>query len=417
MGVRLALMVALAGCSFEPGTFTRGDGGGDDGPTTGDVPGSELDAALCESWQARHFTPCAIPPPMGGLTLTQANSPYKLVTTSGVLTDKNGAVAVASDVIMQADSSMALLISVDSLTVETGALLSVTGDKPLIVASWGPIAIDGTIDAGSHVNGNVIGAGGGAAAYCTGAQLAVKGTDETTTGGGSGGGGGGGFRGAGGAGGAGDSGRQNAGGAGGAAAAAVPMVVRGGCSGAISGKAGPDPSVSDPDAVSAAGVGGGGLQLSARTSIAINNTGRVLAGGMGGGGSPDNAACGGGGGGAGGYIGLEAPTIVFSGAPVLAANGGGGGASNLFNSPGDAGDDGGPNATRAAGGAAVGGSCSDAGGLGGAGATLTGAAAANNDVICGGAGGGGGAGHILIFSPSLDVGSAVISPAHIANPF
>jgi hypothetical protein len=417
MGVRLVVVLALAGCSFKPGTFSGGDAPVADDDAPGDVPGSELDASVCESWQARHFMPCAIPPPMGGLTLTQANSPYKYVTSTGALTDKNGTVAVASTVITQTDSSMAALISVDSLTVETGALLSVTGDKPLIVASWGPIAIDGTIDVGSHVAGTVVGAGGGAAAYCTGAQLAGKGADDADGGGGSGGGGGGGFRGGGGAGGAGDSNRQNAGGPGGALAAGVPMVVRGGCSGGISGKAGPDSNVSDPNAVSAAGIGGGGLQLSALTSIAINSTGRVLAGGMGGGGSPDNAACGGGGGGAGGYIGLEAPTIVFSGAPVLAANGGGGGASNLFNSPGDAGDDGGPNATRAAGGAAVGGSCSDAGGLGGAGGTLGGAAAANNDVICGGAGGGGGAGHILIFSPSLDVASAVISPAHTLNPF
>src|SRR5690349_858831 len=138
MGVRLVLLLAVTGCSFKPGTFSGGDAplGDDDAPVTGDVPGSEVDAPLCESWSARHFMPCAIPPPMGGLTLTQANSPYKYVTTSGALTDKNGAVAVASTVITQTDSSMAALLSVDSLTVETGASLAVTGDKPLIIASW-----------------------------------------------------------------------------------------------------------------------------------------------------------------------------------------------------------------------------------------------------------------------------------------
>jgi hypothetical protein len=417
MGLRLAawLALALGGCSFNPGSYAKDDASlDDDGPGDGLQDDSMIDAPLCESWSARHFVPCAIPPPMGGLTLTMADSPYTYSTTTGVLSDNNGPVDVADTDITQTGGTMAALISVSSLTVETGALLNVVGNKPLIVASWGPIAIDGTIDAGSHRATAAIGAGGGAVAFCTGLQQAGVGLEDVDGGGGSGGGGGGGFRGAGGTGGAGDSNNQNAGGVGGAAASGVPMVVRGGCSGGISGEAGPDGA--DPNATSPGGIGGGALQLTARTSIAINNTGRVLAGGMGGGGAPDGSACGGGGGGAGGYIGLDAPTIVFSGAPILAANGGGGGASNLFSNPGDPGDDGGPNATAAMGGAAVSG-CSDPGGVGAAGATLGGASALNSNVICGGAGGGGGAGYILIFSPELTLASAVISPAHTLNPF
>jgi hypothetical protein len=414
VGRSVALLV-LGACSFTPGRFGSG---GDDAQVGGDDASADDatdDAPLCESWQAHHFAPCAIPPPTDGLTLTMANSPYTYTTTTGELTDKNGAVAVTDTVITQTGGTMAALISVSSMTIETGARLDVVGDKPLIIASWGTIAIDGILDAGSRTTGPRVGAGGGPAELCTGAQLAKPGDDETTTGGGSGGGGGGGFQGAGGGGGPGDSGGENPGGAGGGAVAAFPQIVRGGCSGAVSGKAGPDSSSADPDARSAGGGGGGAVQLTARTGITVNDTARLTAGGAGGGGSPDAAACGGGGGGAGGYVGLVSPLVIFSGAPILAANGGGGGGSALFANPGDPGDDAGASVTSAIGGAAS--SCSVQGGGGAAGATLLGATAAQTQVTCGGGAGGGGAGFIGIFSPAFTIASAQLSPAHQINPF
>lgn len=415
MVVRALALVALGACSFSPGALRTGDAqGGDDagGDATGDS--IELDAPICQSWQAHHFAPCAIPPATGGLVLTAADSPYRYSTTTGDLTDKNGTVTVTDTVIAQAGGTMAALISVSSMSVETNALLEVVGDKPLIIASWGTISIDGTIDAGSHVASGRVGPGGADASFCTGTQAPGLGDDDTT-GGGSGGGGGGGFQGAGGGGGPGDSGGENPGGAGGGAVAAFPQIVRGGCAGAASGKAGMDQNVADPDARSAGGAAGGGIQLSARTGITVNNAGRLSAGGAGGAGTPDNAACGGGGGGSGGYIGLEAPLVIFSGAPILAANGGGGGGSELFTNPGDAGDDGGLTTTSAPGGAAS--SCSLQGGGGSAGATLTGGTAGQTAVTCGGGAGGGGAGFIAIFSPDFTAGSAVFSPAHQLNPF
>jgi len=415
MVVRALALVALGACSFSPGAFRTGDAQvGDDSGDSAVTDTIDIDAPLCESWSAKHFAPCAIPPPMGSLVLTAADSPYRYTTSTGDLTDKNGAVAVADTVITQAGGTMAALISVRSLTVETNATLEVVGDKPLIIASWTTISIDGTIDAGSHVLSGRVGPGGGDASFCTGAQAPGLGDDDTT-GGGSGGGGGGGFQGAGGGGGPGDTGAENPGGGGGGAVAAYPQIVRGGCPGAASGKAGMDASVADPNARSAGGAAGGGIQLSARTGITINNTGRVSAGGAGGAGTPDNSACGGGGGGAGGYIGLEAPLVIFSGAPILAANGGGGGGSELFVNPGDAGDDGGFNATSAPGGAAS--SCSLQGGGGSAGATLTGGTAGQTAVSCGGGAGGGGAGYVAIFSPDFTIATAQISPMHQLNPF
>jgi hypothetical protein len=412
---RSLVLLAVSACSFTPGAFRGRDDDAQAGSDDAAVDDSNGDAPLCASWQAHHFAPCAIPPPTGGLTLTMADSPYTYTTTTGDLTDKNGAVAVTDTVITQAGGTMAALISVTSMTVETGARLDVVGDKPLIIASWGTIAIDGTIDAGSRTTGARIGAGGGPAALCTGAQAPQLGDDETTTGGGSGGGGGGGFQGAGGGGGPGDSGGENPGGAGGGAVAAFPQIVRGGCSGAASGTAGPDGAVADPNARSAGGVGGGAIQLTARTGLTLDGTGTLTAGGAGGAGTPDNAACGGGGGGAGGYIGLEAPLVIFSGAPIVAANGGGGGGSELFVNPGDPGDDATAILASAAGGAAS--SCSVQGGGGSAGATLIGGTAAQTQVSCGGGAGGGGAGYIGIFSPGFTLGSAQVSPPHQLNPF
>lgn len=134
------------------------------------------------------------------------------------------------------------------------------------------------------------------------------------------------------------------------------------------------------------GAGGGALQLVAALEIQVGITGVVDAGGGGG-------RNGGGGGGSGGALLLEAPSVTIEG--VLAANGGGGGQST----GGSGGNDATPNATRALGEGAT------HGGEGSAADEPNGSAGDyvnNNDVP----GGGGGAGRIRI--NTLD-GTATIS--------
>jgi hypothetical protein len=411
MSGRALVMCALAGCGFEHGVVP---GTGDGGP---DV--HVIDAPPeCSQWSAKHFTPCAIPAPLGDLTLDAAHSPYTYTTTNGELTDNaNTVIPLATITLPQTDGVTAILVAVNGLTIDSGAELDVIGDKSFVVAAWGSMAIAGTIDAGSYRSPARTGAGGGAPLLCVDAAAAQPGVDEADTGGGSGGGGGGGFRGAGGMGGPGDTGGQNAGGAGGGAVS-FPMIVRGGCSGAASGKAGPDPAVtspSDANTTAPGGAGGGALQLTARMGIFVSATGRLLAGGAGGEGSPLNSAVGGGGGGAGGYIGLDSATLTIASGAVLAANGGGGGASSGFAFTGHVGADGQPGTMAAAGGAAQ--SCANAGGNGSSVSAMTGVSAAQTAQSCGGGGGGGGAGFIGVFSSATFSTSATSSPPLQLNPF
>jgi hypothetical protein len=144
------------------------------------------------------------------------------------------------------------------------------------------------------------------------------------------------------------------------------------------------------------GAGGGALQLVAASEIQIGITGVVDAGGGGG-------RNGGGGGGSGGSLLLEAPSVTIEG--VLAANGGGGGASV----GGSGGSDATPNANPALGEGA------SNGGEGSAGDEANGAAGVyvnNNDVP----GGGGGAGRIRI--NTLDGTAAItgtLSPSEVTG--
>jgi hypothetical protein len=422
--VRAVVLVALAGCSFPHGKLSPGDDGP---PSEAGVDAPELDAFIidappsCMQWAAKHFDACAIPAPMGDLTLVSTLSPYTYTTTNagGVLTDKNGAtIAAASASIMQTGGPAAALLSVGSLTINDGAQLNVVGTKPLIIAAWTGMQISGTIDAGSHRGASArTGAGSGPSTLCTGNAAAIDGTNEATTGGGSGGGGGGGFRGQGGMGGPGDTGGENAGGGGGGAVV-FPTYVRGGCSGAKSGKAGPDASVttpSDDNTQAPGGSAGGAIQLTSRGPLQVTGTGRVLAGGAGGEGAPLHSAVGGGGGGSGGYIGFDAAALQITGGAVIAANGGGAGASAGFATTGNPGNDGNASGAIALGGAAQ--TCANAGGSGGAGAILMGETASQAAQACGGGGGGGGVGFVGVFTGAGFTSAAIFSPAYQLNPF
>ncbi len=431
-GTFAALLLALvasagvSGCSFSPGAYrppgvVDGDGGVDD-----DTPVTPVDvgpdAFACSSWAPapKYFDPCAIAASGGPLTISSAQSPWKLDTTTGMLTNgAAGVVTVASSVVAQNNGPSMFVVSVDDLVVEPGATLVVVGDKPLVFAAWNSITVSGTLDASSRTASSIVGAGSNPA-FCSSATpttgQGALGVTDSDGGGGSGGGGGGGFRGSGGGGGPGDTNGQNAGGAGGGALGSFPMVVRGGCSGGASGEAGPSATSNGGVATRRApgGAGGGAIQLTARNALTVA-TATILAGGGGGAGTLAGDANGGGGGGAGGYIGMEAPTTTIT-ASTLAANGGAGGSSNLFSTAGFNGQDGQPSTTAAVGGQGSG-TCANAGGNGGAGGTLNGATSSQTNVTCGGGGGGGATGYIGLFVTTPNIATSTISPALQQNPF
>lgn len=409
--------IALGGCPYHGRGFDEDagvvDGRRADGPEIDaaiDGPPADApvdgradaapDARLCDLWSPQHVDACALPPPGASWHLTAGLYTYD--TTSGTLSPGP---SPTSAVIAQRDlnAPQVRVISVDAFTMDTGAVILVSGTHPLVIASWSTITTSGTIDAGSHIGGTT-GAGVDPGGLC---NAATAGQDGLSSGG-SGGGGGGGMRGAGGGGGQGDNPPGPLGGPGGAAIG-TPTFVRGGCSGADSGTAGSGAGPpSNPSTVSSRGAGGGAIELIARTTITLTGA-AVLAGGAGGGGAPQNSACGGGGGGAGGFVGLDAPAISVVGS-VLAANGGGGGASAPFAGSGNSGGDGGPNGNQASGGAAQ--TCAPAGGNGGAGGSFGGATATGNGA-CGGGGGGGATGFVLIWSPGFTTTSSTISPPQI----
>jgi hypothetical protein len=325
--------------------------------------------------------------PSGAMDLADASYTYN--TTTGTLADSGGNPITHANIQIDQAGQAAWLMNVQSFTLHAGSTLRVVGDKPLIIASWDTIDVSGTIDASNP------------GALCNAASAGQTGV----TTGGSGGGGGGAFGGDGGAGGIGDSPPGPMGGAGGAHVDA-PHIVRGGCNGAVSGKAGPGDS-GNPNAVSAAGTGGGGIQITAQHALSVS--GKVLAGGSGGGGAPSGSAAGGGGGGSGGYIGLEGLTVTLGG--VIAANGGGGGASAAFVDTGTGGQDAQPSANPANGAPhqCTGTSDGGAGGTTGNGAAVTG----NNS--CGGGGGGGSTGFVLTFGTTSATGT--VSPPALHDVF
>ncbi len=374
------------------------EGGTPDDATSTDGSSIGEDGAIECAWKPRHFDACALPKPSPTLAL---NAKFVFDT------DIPGFVgAPLANPPAMTIATGAVVIHLESLVVERDATLRVIGSKPLIIASASTIEIDGVIDVSSR-RGEPFGAGANPAA-CD-ATKAVPGANETTTGGGSGGGGGGAFQGSGGGGGPGGALLENPGGIGGKHAP-VPRVVRGGCNGAASGKAGPDPQVSPPsnaNTVALGGAGGGAIQLTARTSITIR--GVVVASGAGGEGAPLHSATGGGGGGSGGYIGFDAPKVSFIDAARIVANGGGGGASEGFAGAGAHGADGHDDAVTALGGIAA--SCGGGGGAGSAQTTFAGFNASPTASSCGGGGGGGGAGYIMVHAQeSSFTASVVFSP-------
>jgi hypothetical protein len=398
------LALAVCGCRGLLGIQTPIDASGDTAIAV-DAP------APCTLWHPQGVDPCALGAPLPPLVLGPGR--YIHDTTNGKLSEiepSNALRAILSSdlTVMQSDGSTIAVLSVESLTLATGAALRVVGDKPLLVVAWSTIRIDGAIDAGSHVGDPQLGAGANKACQ---SAAALQGGNAPALGG-SGGGGGAGHRGVGGSGGAAG---VTAGGAGGGIVSA--LVLRGGCPGAESGTAGlvAEPP-STPNTASAGGGGGGAIRLLAQDSIDI--AGSVSAGGAGGAGALDMSACGGGGGGSGGYIALDAPAVNISGA--VAANGGGGGGGGGGAPPGDAGSPGGDGRADllpASGGGPSLLGCGRPGGDGAADAALDGKPGVAFVLtptcrrVSGGGGGGGSSGFIFVASPAFTpAATAKISP-------
>jgi hypothetical protein len=298
-----------------------------------------------------------------------AMPPSMPVTLTGPV-DTDGAMCAT------VSNTQACVIAGTIVSIPAGAVVTVSGSKPLVLLATQTLTIDGTLDAASKLVGGAI----GAAANDAGCNA---GTLPGTLGGGAGGS----FGAAGG-----NGGNPNGGTAG---AAAPPTALRGGCRGQ-------DGSEQVANTRGIGGNGGGALYLIAETSIAIGVTGVINASGAGGGNGQSNLA-GGGGGGSGGLIGFDSPSVTNAG--LVFANGGGGGEGSGNATAGRAGSD--PtNASPAAGGAGLSGNGGD-GGNGGAGATGIGSPGIQ---ASDGGGGGGGVGAIRVFRGSPAIGGQVSPP-------
>lgn len=365
------LGVLSAGCTFDPPSINDA---GDSGPTG------------CWNHTPSHFDPCNLENPSGSLTLD--GSDYTYDTTTGELRDELNQLIPHQ----QQELDGYRVLSVSSFAVEQDTILRVIGDRPLIVASWDTIDINGEINVTSETEE----AGAAANPAECGTSAPVEGQNDN---GGAAGGGGGAFQGAGGDGGNGDgNGGQSNGGMGGTSVM-IPTRVRGGCPGANGGQGfGGSPGMG--------GAGGGAIQLTAQVRVRVRG-GEILAGGAGGQGGLGGDS-GGGGGGSGGFIGLDAAKVEVENARLM-CNGGGGG-EGAGDPPGNDGEPGGGDASAAPGGSDGADSGSD-GGVGGYRDQPNGLPPVNlrNG---GGGGGGGGVGYILVFTDDLDLkGGNQISPA------
>jgi len=375
--------------------------------------------ALCETWDPQGFDPCTLGAPLPALHLGPGEYVYDTTTSGGTLFDSARHVIVESKLTLtQSDRSVVAVLSIDALAIDAGATVNVIGLKPLLVVAWSTIAVNGAIDAGSHVGvtdtlihtAQTVRFGAGANEACA-VNAGSDGSNALTSTGSSGGGGGG-FQGTGGAGARG-TGASLPGGAGGVSVPA--LVIRGGCPGGASGTAGQ--SATPPAAQSSqalGGAGGGAIRLVAYDSITV--AGSISANGAGGAGAPQNSACGGGGGGSGGYVAFEARAVTFGATGTVTANGGGGGGGGGAADFGNEGTDGKIDLQVAPGGAISNSGCGQAGGAGSLGMQLGGANALIAGMCSSGGGGGGGgggaAGFILLASTNI----TTTEPAKLSPP-
>jgi hypothetical protein len=234
-------------------------------------------------------------------------------STAGTITSTScalGTLDFTNNVPQLGGAPNVMVVRLRGLTVSTGHIIKLVGDKPVIFLVEGNVVVDsgGLIDAGAVLN--VAGAGGSIATLCVGSTAGDNGTYPHV-----GGAGGGGF-GTGGGTGANKNGINGYGG-GGPTADQDLMPLRGGCSGGKGGGSAP------------VGVGGGAVEISASGTITLGSpstTGSISAAGGGASSTPSGNTHGGSGAGSGGGVLLVSPaTPTFYGASAVRAHGGGGG--------------------------------------------------------------------------------------------
>ncbi len=402
----IALSASLAatapGCRalvelFETDTTADTDGGfGADADLVNDANTTDafmpVDARPnCTPWgyKPAYFDPCTVAAPEGDVELGVGDWEYD--TNSGALTDPQFNVVFPPSVLMTQPGGgpEVRIVSVNRFTTATGSVLRVVGQRPLIIAAWQDVGVDGLIDVGTKTG--IAGAGANPSECSLHAPTSGE-SDKA----GSGGGGGGGFGDDGGDGGDGDGGDAVAGAKG--SKISRPSFVRGGCNGGDGGKSG---ATGPPG-----GIGGGALHIASQTQVRVGGS-MSAAGGGGGLGSAGRS--GGGGGGSGGFLGLEGTSVQIDPSGILAANGGGGG-GGCDNNEADPGEDGLLSSAAAQGGDKEG--MGTAGGNGGALMSTPGEPASGSNR--GGGGGGGGVGFIVVHTDSTNIdNAAVISPAVI----
>lgn len=373
---------------------------------SGDLVMIELCSAGCDDDDPRCLVmvPANVDEPMlldeGGadVVLGIAGSPWSIDTDTGAIVGADatvvrdaaegegmGASGIGFHVQPQVVGAPELAIfTVRSLVVEADVLVTGRGGRSLVVLASGDVAIEGVIDVGAALDGNLRSAGPGgstgaeARASAGGPGSGERGQEEFAL---QSGGGGGGHGGRGGDGGdSTDLVRTVRGGTGGDDYVGTEPLRGGGGGGGGASR----------DRGGVGGGGGGGLQISARGTLRLGPGAVVRSPGAGGGGASAIGGAGGGGG-AGGSVVLEATTLVVEGR--VAANGGGGGAGRegLGTHDGARGGDG---ADRAPGGEGPGLITGDGGG-GGAGDDASGTQPARDNNP---GGGGGGAGRVLLRS-------------------
>ena len=385
--------VALLLCScrlfLDPGEY--------DGIAGGVVSGCSEEQFLRLDWN--QVSEMLASPP-GEHLVVETGSTYTLDTNQNGGADNNGEPVPAVIVgLPQSGAEQAAVLVVEGLTIEAEATLRATGTRPLIIASLGDVSIRGELDV-SSTRAGMQGAGANSIA-CTESSSGLPGVSDSTTTHGPGGGGGSlGDRG--GNGGHGMAGGSSfaSGGIGGmprlGLANDIAVAVFGGCQGGDGTTAGGGGGV-------AGGASGGAIQVSSCGTITVHDDAVIRASGAGGAGGATMLA-GGAGGGSGGYIGLDAPKLVFHNATIVANGGaGGGGATNSGTS--DGGEDGPDSTSPAAGG-------NNSGGSGGSRENPLGRSGQDSATSIAAGGGGGSVGVIALRSdeePSLE--TALFSPA------
>lgn len=363
IGPALVALGLLSACSFNSSAELPADASGRDAPML-------MEDAFGTGTDAANIDPGACYGPMGAFRVCLGGVPTGVITLPATIDTTPGAPGSlcleAQPLDWAAAQPPACFIIADTILAGD---TSVTGVWPLVLVAHQRIAITGTLDVASHVDGKR-----GPGATGDGCEPFARAAESTTKG--AGGGAGGSFMTIGGSGGEGD--KKADAGLPSPAETTSPTTLRGGCDGQTGG--------SGEQLAGLAGPAGGAVYLVAGT--AIENAGAINASGAGGAAGGDNS--GGSGGGTGGMIVLHAPMIDASEGTVI-ANGGGGAGGGTKNRDGLAGAD--PDVAALATPAPGGNGSGAVGGAGFAdGRDATSGAKGGKDK--GGGGGGGGAGYI-----------------------